>query len=336
MKELSDRENLSKNNSDWPFTESEIKLLSNCRLCPRNCGVDRFKLANGYCRSDSEFRISSICIHKGEEPVISGEKGICNVFFPHCNLQCIYCQNAEISQNSKISLPGPIGFDDLIKKICSVLDKTENIVGFVSPSHYVPQMLAIIRGLKDAGRNPKFVYNSNGYEKIETIKMLDGIIDVYLPDFKYMDKIVAFEYSRARDYPKVASAAIKEMYYQKGSALHFDDRGIAESGLIIRHLVLPGLVKQSIEVLKFIAEEISISLNLSLMSQYYPTDSVKNHKNLNRVLKPEEYQTVVDAFHELGFYRGWIQETESNATYRPDFSKDEPFENNVKTAGQTM
>jgi putative pyruvate formate lyase activating enzyme len=306
------------------FHSQEIEYLGNCTLCPRNCGADRFSDKLGFCNSDATFRISSVCIHKGEEPVISGKKGICNIFFPHCNLQCIYCQNHDISRN-EFTLPGSKSFDELIGEICNTLDITENMVGFVSPSHYIPQMLAIIRGIKATGRKPVFVYNTNGYDKVETLKMLEGIIDVYLPDFKYMDSDLAFRYSQARDYPEVASAALKEMYRQKGSTLIVNEDGMAESGIILRHLVLPGAVGQSIEVLQYIAEEISPKLHISLMSQYYPTELVREHPQLGRNIYSEEYEKVEAAFHKFGFYRGWMQGLESHAAFRPDFSDDMPF-----------
>jgi len=308
-----------------PFLKDEIESLSHCTLCPRNCGTDRFSEKLGFCKSDALFRVSSVCAHKGEESVISGEKGICNIFFPHCNLQCIYCQNYDISRNEKGTLPESMSYGELIEKICSVLDHTENIVGFVSPSHYIPQMMAIIRGIKETGRNPVFVYNTNGYDKVETLKSLESVIDVYLPDFKYTDADLAYRYSQARDYPEVAAAALKEMYRQKGSTLIVNDRGVAEWGMILRHLVLPDAVRQSIEALRYIAEEISPNLHISLMSQYYPTPPVKDHPHLNRTLSAEEYQQVVDALYEFGFHRGWTQELESHASYRPDFSNDQPF-----------
>jgi putative pyruvate formate lyase activating enzyme len=316
------------NNSVSPFLKSEIEYLSHCSLCPRNCGVDRFSQKSGFCKSDALFRISSVCVHKGEESVISGERGICNIFFAHCNLQCIYCQNYDISRNDTSNLPDAIPFDALVRKICSVLDQTENIVGFVSPSHYIPQMLALIRGIKATGRNPIFVYNTNGYDKAESLKLLEGIIDVYLPDFKYMDPALAYCYSQAKDYPQIVTAALKEMYRQKGSSLFINDRGIAESGIIVRHLVLPGAVGQSIEVLRYIAEELSLKLHISLMSQYFPTELVKNHHELSRTISYKEYKQVENAFHELGFYHGWTQDLESNTLYRPDFSVIQPFDLN--------
>jgi putative pyruvate formate lyase activating enzyme len=297
-----------------------------CAICPRECGFNRLKEPSGFCKSDAGFNISSICIHKGEEPVISGEKGICNVFFPHCNLQCIYCQNYDISKNTVLAIQEPLSLETIIQRICETLEQTENILGFVSPSHYVPQMIAIIEELHKTGKHPVIVYNSNGYDNVETIRMLEGLIDIYLPDFKYLDSQLAFEYSQARNYPEVAAKALKEMYRQKGSTLIINDNGLAESGIIVRHLVLPGAVNQSIEVLRYIAEEISPKLNISLMAQYYPTELVASHPVLNRTITAEEYQTVVDAFYELGFSRGWVQEMESHASFRPNFSHEKPFE----------
>lgn len=312
-------------NESFPFQQNEIESLSHCTLCPRNCGANRLSGELGFCKSDALFRVSSVCVHKGEENVISGEKGICNIFFPHCNLQCVYCQNWDISQNETGILPNALLYEELIERICKVLDKTENIVGFVSPSHYIPQMLAIIRGIKETGRNPVFVYNTNGYDKVETLKLLEEVIDVYLPDFKYVDADLAYRYSQAANYPEVALAALKEMHHQKGALLILNERGIAERGILLRHLVLPGAVSQSIEALKTIAGEISTRLHISLMSQYYPTKLVKNLPELNRTISYEEYQQVVDAFFETGLSNGWTQDLASHGLYRPDFSDERPF-----------
>jgi putative pyruvate formate lyase activating enzyme len=308
------------------FLPKELDHLSHCTLCPRNCGANRFSDQLGYCKSDASFRIASICIHKGEEPVISGKKGICNIFFPHCNLQCIYCQNHDISGNDGIIHPKEFSFEEVISKICETLHDTENIVGFVSPSHYIPQMLAIIRGIKATGANPVFVYNTNGYDTVDSLKMLEGIIDVYLPDFKYFEPELAFRYSQATNYPSIAGAALKEMYRQKGSTLILDENGVAQSGIIVRHLVLPNAIEQSIDVLRYIAEEISPKLHISLMSQYYPTESVLKHKHLGRSISQGEYEKIVTAFHDLGFYRGWVQNLASQASFRPNFMDEQPFE----------
>ncbi|MBN1184168.1 MAG: 4Fe-4S cluster-binding domain-containing protein [Bacteroidales bacterium] len=310
----------------YPYSKHEAALLTDCTLCPRLCKVNRFSSKLGFCKTGSEPEISSICCHKGEEPVISGKNGICNVFFSRCNLQCNFCQNFEISRNTNRIIEKNLSFKEIIYQICSILEYTENIVGFVSPSHQVPQMLAIIRELHKENRHPVFVYNTNAYDRVETLKTLEGIIDVYLPDYKYSDPTIADEYSQAFNYPEIALKAIKEMYRQKGPSLLLNDRKIAESGIIIRHLVLPNQVKQSIQVLKTIAEDISPDLNISLMSQYYPTTRVSDHPKLNRTVTPEEFNQVVEAFHELGFYRGWIQELESNLIFRPDFNKEQPFD----------
>jgi putative pyruvate formate lyase activating enzyme len=199
-------------------------------------------------------------------------------------------------------------------------------VGFVSPSHVVPQVTAIIRGLNSRGYKPITVYNTNGYDKVETIQSLSGLIDVYLPDYKYVTKEIAVGYSDASDYPEIVLKAIKEMYYQKGSTLSIDEKGRADNGLLIRHLVLPGHAEESKQVLHSIAEELSPGVHLSLMSQYHPIARVMNHRVLNRPLYREEYESVVETMQSLGFRNGYIQEMDSSLNYRPDFSKENPFE----------
>ncbi len=303
-----------------------LKPLENCTLCPKECGANRFSNKLGYCRTDASFNISSICIHKGEEPIISGSNGICNVFFSHCNLQCVYCQNHQISRNKDKGINYKLSLEETVGKIVQFLDAGCNAVGFVSPSHNIPQMKAIIQTIKDLGKEPTFVYNTNGYDKVETIRSLEGLIHVYLPDFKYADAKLSKQYSDAADYPTVAIKAIKEMYRQKGSTVIINEEtGQAESGLIIRHLVLPAQIQNSIDSLRLIADEISTGIHISLMAQYFPTEYVKDIQNLNRTLYKQEYQQVVDEMENLGFYRGWVQELESQNFYRPDFEKSHPF-----------
>jgi putative pyruvate formate lyase activating enzyme len=308
------------------FPAGDLAALTDCRICPRNCGVNRLMGSLGYCSSDAGFHISSICIHKGEEPVISGKKGICNIFFSRCNLQCLFCQNHEISRNKGETIERNMSFDEIVRKIKETLSQTENIVGFVSPSHFAPHVKAIITALRTDGLNPVFVYNTNGYDRVDTLKSLEGFIDVYLPDFKYIDPDLSLAFSQARNYPEIASAAVHEMFRQKGTSLKINDEGIAESGLIIRHLVLPHAVENSIRVLKFLAEEFSERLHISLMSQYFPTAKVRHIPQLNRNITAEEYELVTDAFHELGFFRGWLQEPESHGHFRPSFGNDQAFE----------
>jgi len=306
--------------------ENDRLILENCTLCPRECRINRFDGNTGYCRTDAGFNIASVCIHRGEEPVISGSEGICNIFFNGCNLRCIYCQNHEISQCGRQANGQVMNLTELLDRIINILSGGISSVGFVSPSHVVPQVKAIIRGLNERGFNPVTVYNTNGYDKRETIKSLSGLIDIYLPDYKYASGELAARYSGAFDYPEVALKAIKEMYFQKGSSLITDENGKAECGLLIRHLVLPGHAEESKKVLKIIAEELSPGVHLSLMSQYHPTDQVKNHLVLSRSLYRSEYESVVETMESLGFRNGWVQEMDSNITYRPDFSKENPFE----------
>lgn len=301
-------------------------MLTDCCLCPRNCHINRDLAADGYCRTDSGYHIGSICIHRGEEPVISGSNGICNVFFSRCNLQCIYCQNFQISTLKSDVQESVLTLDEVVQTIESYLDAGCTHVGFVSPSHVIYQMKEIIQALNQRTRHPVYVYNSNAYDKVETLKELEGLIDVYLPDLKYLDRDLAANYSIASNYPEIATAALKEMYRQKGSTLICDENGTAQSGLIIRHLVLPGQVENSKTVLRFIAEELSPLVHISLMSQYYPTPAVRDHPLLGRCITHDEYQQVVEEMENLGLFRGWVQEYESQLNYRPDFGQGHPFE----------
>jgi putative pyruvate formate lyase activating enzyme len=308
------------------YDTNDQLILENCTLCPRECRVNRFRGGTGYCGMDAGLNIASICIHRGEEPSISGPNGICNIFFAGCNLHCLYCQNHEISRPGSATRNHGMELHLVLDHIEEILSKGIKAVGFVSPSHVVPQVKTIIKGLNSRGQKPITVYNTNSYDKLETIRSLSGLIDVYLPDYKYVTPDIASEYSGASDYPEVAFKAIKEMYYQKGSTLTVDENGRAENGMLIRHLVLPCHVEESKNVLRSIAEELSPGVHLSLMSQYHPTSIVRNHPTLNRSLYKSEYETVVAVMEELGFRNGWIQDMDSFQNYRPDFSREHPFE----------
>ncbi|MDR2834924.1 MAG: 4Fe-4S cluster-binding domain-containing protein, partial [Bacteroidales bacterium] len=281
---------------------------SKCDICPHNCKVNRKISSEGFCKSSDKAIISSVCVHKGEEPVISGKLGICNVFFAHCNLQCVFCQNFQISRNFNNNFT-KFSVEEITKKIIETLKKTENIVGFVSPSHFVPFVIKVIDKIREFDINPIFVYNSNGYDSVESLELLENKINVYMPDFKYSDDDLAFKLSGIKNYTQTALNAIKEMYRQKGSSLFLNEKSeIVESGLIVRHLLLPGFVEQSKNVLKLIAEEISTSLNISLMSQYFPPRQISEYESLNCRVSEEEYNELIDKYYELGFYKGWIQE----------------------------
>ncbi len=221
-------------------------LLKSCTLCPRQCGVDRSAGAKGYCRIDDGFAIASITLHRGEEPVLSGGRGICNVFFSHCNLRCRYCQNVQISRNETRVKYGDWSLAQVVDRITAILESGVERLGFVSPSHMLPQMVTIIEALHRRGYHPVVVYNSNGYDRVEILRDLEQLVDVYLPDCKYSDAHLSAQWSGAGDYPSVAAAALKEMYRQKGHILHLDDDGLAVRGMIVRHLVLPGAVANSL------------------------------------------------------------------------------------------
>jgi len=308
------------------YTSEEEELLSCCTLCPRECRINRFEGGSGYCGMDAGLNIASVCIHRGEEPPISGPDGICNIFFTGCNLRCIYCQNQDISRPDSELRKGNDTMESVLDQVEAILAKGIIAVGFVSPSHMVPQVKAIIRGLKSRGLNPVTVYNTNCYDKVETIESLEGIIDVYLPDYKYVTSQISASLSDADDYSEIAMKAIKKMYWQKGSGLQTDEKGRAENGLLIRHLVLPGHAEESKSVLRLLAEELSPGVNLSLMSQYHPVPRVKNHPLLNRVLYKSEYESVAEEMDNLGFRNGFIQDMDSYLNYRPDFSREHPFE----------
>jgi putative pyruvate formate lyase activating enzyme len=308
------------------YSTHERELLSICTLCPRECGENRFEGADGQCRTDAGLNISSICIHRGEEPAISGKNGICNIFFSGCNLRCIFCQNHEISRKSSGNSSPENALEKVLDRIENILTTGIKSVGFVSPSHVVPQVKAIISGLRSRGLYPVTVYNTSSYDKVETLRSLTGMIDIYLPDFKYASPEIASEYSDAADYPEIALKALREMYFQKGSSLITDENGMAENGILLRHLVLPGHASESIKVLRTIADNISTGIHLSLMSQYYPTEYVANHPVLNRTLYKAEYESVIKEMELLGFRNGWVQDIDSFKNYRPDFSRINPFE----------
>jgi putative pyruvate formate lyase activating enzyme len=216
----------------------------------------------------------------------------------------------------------------LVRDIMRILDTGVVNVGFVSPSHFIPHVKAIMAALKEKGYRPIFVYNTNAYDKVEELQKLEGLIDVYLPDFKYADAALAKAWSDAEDYPGIALRAIREMYRQMGSTLIPGPAGVAERGLIIRHLVLPGHVQNSLDVLELIAEQVSPNVHIALMSQYYPTPDVSGHPVLGSPVSLKEYRMVVRKMESLGMHRGFIQDLESTRMYRPDFTWEHPFEGN--------
>ena len=301
-------------------------MLNNCKLCPRQCGADRDAGKTGFCNSTTLPAVSSICAHKGEEPVLCGDKGVCNLFFAHCNMQCVYCQNFDISRNNT-TLCRYNTISAIADRIAEVLATTENVLGFVSPSHQTHCIPTILDELHRRGLHPTTIYNTNAYDSVETLRLLEPYIDIYLPDFKYSDNRLAERYSRTPDYFERASQALLEMYRQKGSTLITDDRDVAASGLIIRHLVLPGCAENSKNALRWIAENLSTNVHLSLMAQYYPPKGVDNLPDkLDGFLSGNEYDDVRAYAQNLGFHRGWEQELSQKVVYRPHFENNDSFE----------
>ena len=303
-----------------------IRNLTNCKACPRECQVNREQGETGYCFSTKQIKIGSICIHKGEEPLLSGSLGMGNIFFNHCNLQCIYCQNHQISRNDHKALTIYTDLKEVIIAIEKILSQGVKILGLVSPSHRLYQAQTIIQALHQHGHEPTIVLNTNAYDKVENLIKLKEDVQVYLPDLKYSDNKLAWELSGADNYVAVAQAALKEMFGQKGTEIATDEQGIIKSGLIIRHLVLPGYVENSKQCLRFIARELSPQVHISLMSQYTPTPAVRHHPYLSRKLSVAEYEEVLEEMEKLGLDKGWVQELSSAGHYQPDFALEHPFE----------
>jgi len=300
--------------------------LAACDICPRNCGANRLGGEMGYCNSEALPIVSSYCDHHGEEPVLSGEKGSGTIFFANCNLRCVYCQNHQISQN----WIGQKSNEITCHKLAEYMLHLQNELGchninLVSPSHFVPQIVEALLEAVPKGLNIPLVYNTNGYDSMETLKELDGIIDIYLPDFKYFNNESALKLSGAADYVEAAQAAIREMYRQVGN-LVIDDCGIAQRGLIGRHLILPDRLSGSREVLKWLAGELSRDVTISVMSQYHPIHRALGMPPLDRNISQQEFDEVFNLVVELGIENGWVQQLEAADYYVPDFErKGHPF-----------
>lgn len=295
--------------------------LAACDLCPRECGVNRLKGETGFCRAGYLPSVASVCAHLGEEPALSGTRGSGTVFFAGCNMRCLYCQNYQISQSRATLKSGEIGFDVLAEKLLWLQDAGCHNINFVSPSHFVPQMVWVVLKAASLGLKLPLVYNSGGYDSVATLKVLDSIIDIYLPDLRYADEIRARKLSQAPDYPTRARAAIKEMFRQVGE-LKVDENGIAERGLIVRHLVLPSGLAGSKESLGWLAREVSPYVTVSLMSQYRPAHRALKHPLLSRRISLEEYHEADELLDEFGIANGWVQGIGSADSYLPDFERE--------------
>jgi len=301
-----------------------MALLRNCTLCPRDCHVDRTAGRLGYCRSGYLPIISSYCAHYGEEPVLSGRKGSGTIFFGNCNLRCVFCQNHQISQPEGSLKEKEAGFERLAEMMLELQAQGCHNINFVSPSHFAAQIVKAVDIAASKGLRIPLVYNTNGYDSLGTLRLLEGIIDIYLPDIKYSDNNAALEYSKVADYVEHSRGAIVEMKRQAGD-LVIDSEGIAQRGLIIRHLVLPNDLAGSRESLRFISEKVGKETYISVMSQYFPTHKSAEYPLISRPISFLEYEKVLEWLDSFGLENGWMQEHSSRDFYQPDFDKDNPF-----------
>jgi putative pyruvate formate lyase activating enzyme len=284
------------------------ELLSSCRLCPRQCGADRARNQKGFCRSGRLPIVSSYNAHMGEEPPISGSQGSGTIFFANCNMACVYCQNWPISQ---LGQGQEVSFDRLAGMMLELQERGCHNINFVTPSHMTAQILLALPIAIEQGFNLPLVYNSSGYDSLNSLKLMDGVVDIYLPDIRYCDPEESKKYSQAPDYPEVCRAALKEMWRQTGE-LQTDQNGIAQRGMIVRHLVLPNRLSQTREALTFLSNEISPALHLSLMAQYFPAHQTKSIPELDRRLNKEEYRQALDWLEEMRLENGWHQELDDS------------------------
>lgn len=292
-------------------------MYKKCNMCPFKCNVTRENKNLGVCKIGNKIKVSKVSTHLWEEPCISGTKGSGAIFFTGCNLRCLFCQNYKISREA--CKGEEISEEDLANIFLEKQKEGVHNINLVSPTSYTEYIRNSIIIAKKKGLKIPIVYNSNGYENVETLKTLEGLIDVYLPDFKYADDIIAKEYSGAINYTKNAVLAIKEMYRQVGNA-KFNKDGIIEKGIIIRHLVLPNNIENTKKVLEIIANEIDKAVYVSLMGQYIPKDNAIKYEKLNRKVTKEEYDEVIEYFFEVGLKNGFTQELSSASDeYIPDF-----------------
>ena len=283
--------------------EKAYKLLSPCEVCPRKCGVKRLEGERGFCRSGEDVIVSSHNAHFGEEPPLVGNFGSGTIFFTNCNLKCVYCQNYPISQlgnGNKVSL------SELAKIMLALQKRKCHNINLVTPTHFVPQILKSLKSAIKMGLRIPIVYNTSGYDSVNTLKLLDGVVDIYLPDARYADNENARKYSSAPNYFEIMKKALKEMHRQVGD-LVTDKIGIAYSGLIVRHLILPEGLSGTKKIMHFIAREISPHTYISLMAQYFPAYQAGQFPFLSRRINRKEYREALQAFKEEGLENGWFQ-----------------------------
>lgn len=288
----------------------------NCMLCARRCGVNRRLNKKGVCGESDELHIARAALHMWEEPCISGEDGSGTVFFSGCSLGCVFCQNYNISANHH----GKIITEDRLYEIFFELKaQGANNINLVTPTHFAPTVAGVIAKAVKGGLDLPIVYNTSSYDSVETLKLFDGLADIYLPDFKYYDASLAKKYSHAADYPTAAKLAVQEMVSQRGRA-KFNSDGIMTSGVIVRHLILPGCTEDSKKVIEYLYKTYGDDIYISIMNQYTPTDYLPSNFQLNRKVTAEEYDEVIDYALSLGVENGFVQEGEAaSESFIPDF-----------------
>ncbi len=286
--------------------DEAMARLSRCLLCPRRCETNRLEDKRGYCGGGLRPIVASWNVHIWEEPPISGTRGSGTIFFGGCSGRCRFCQNYPISQ---LGVGREVETADLAAMMLELEARGCHNINLVTPTHFVPQFLAALVLAAEQGLRLPVVYNSSGYDEVETLRLLDGVVDIYLPDAKYADEEAAREFSGFRNYVRANRAALKEMYRQVGELL-LDEEGIAIRGMIIRHMVLPGGMAGTRQVLHWIARELSPTVHVSLLAQYFPAHRALSHPLLGRKLTWEEYDEAIAAFEDAGLENGWLQEVE--------------------------
>ena len=292
-------------------------MLKECHLCPRNCGVDRLAGQKGFCGVDAGIMVARAALHMWEEPCISGKEGSGAVFFSGCSLGCVFCQNRTISkgQSGKV-----ITVERLAELFLDLQGQKANNINLVTAGHFLPQVREALILAKEQGLTIPVVYNSSGYEKAEMLRYLEGLVDIYLPDLKYLEADLAGKYSHAKDYPEVAMKALEEMVRQVGMP-EFDERGMMKKGVIVRHLLLPGHVRNSKKVLEYLYGTYGDQIYISLMSQYTPMPAMKDDPQLSRKVTDREYDRLLDYAISLGVTNCFIQEGETaKESFIPEFN----------------
>jgi putative pyruvate formate lyase activating enzyme len=311
------------------------RMLAPCLLCPHDCGNDRLKNEIARCHTGALPIVSSATAHFGEEPPLSGTRGVGNIFFGNCNCRCVYCQNFQISQNHRSQRTNEVTVERLAATMLELQEQGVHSIGLVSPTHVVPQIVRALTIAVPRGLSLPLIYNTNAYDAVGVLRLLDGIIDIYLPDLKYSEDAMGIAYSRVPRYPIVAREAVREMHRQVGSALTTDEHGLVQRGLIIRHLVLPNDIAGSKDTLRWIAGELGAETTVSVMAQYYPVHKATSMPLVDRRIREGEYERVLECLAALGMDNGWVQEYSSAECYRPQFeNRNAPFTGGIDNCTQ--